>query len=1246
MVSVGCVRVSLFQASSPPSSGRAKAQARRAPLRSRAEDYRGDLLIPLESLTSAFLQGAAREAAAATVEDLRNGLEARLSAHCVLHVPAEQSKRFVEEHQLTASSVTLSPTPAAAGRVSASPCSSLPPTQPPFRCCASCSSSVATEAAAAEAATCSADPNTSLSKRRSAVCVPQAPWISICQLQRMPQRHGGVAAPSSPLSGAAPTHQGPLTYTAEEWMLRQHGSQDVYLSAAEARAVGAVDAEAEAFSTDKVEGGACYAAFFCLTTIAASEQAVRVASLRTAAPQPAQRNTPASSAASLAPTAFTVYALQRTLRVGVPRGTAAPPEDMDTHVPRLHSLQDIVVDRLATQRGVRVTRLLDAQTGAAVLPGEDALALLAAEVTALEAECAAPSSQPHRRAEYEALTQLLERAPETPPLSPARAAAKGGVADVASELLDRLVGSRAHAHAAEQFYYDGADAYGWAEQRTLISLSEVPSDPELQLSSHDTHVSLTPRRGGVSSQQSAEASPMALLSSDNSHSRPVPCVPRDASDPAVETHAKHADVIDDEADAEGVEPSHATGAHGTAASRLEHRFISPVNADSSRAHADAEAGEEETVRLSPVQQRRQLQATLPGAAPVPLRDSLWDMNEVFVYEDDASDAEGGIGATETEVIVEGGSSGSQRREQRRGSLVWSTPLARGSAGTMTHGDTGVSTTPLLYRTSSRISLSPPVQRGTAHSTPTTAPAERPTQRMLLAGTDSFEDDGGHDASEDAGAREEEASRDAGGEAAIRSAGCSGDAEETEDEEASRADASAVASSLSSAASHRTASSSPNNPAAEATPPRPAVLAASQIGGLLLAAMPSPAAAVSLPSPDPHQPAPPRRPAALFGAPVAFSAMELDERTTSMAPPPCSTPPLPLSPSRASAQELRSRLQSINPVPTQSSSSTPPQAEPQDNLVLSAEGAKAHPRVRVREAIALDVPDLPPTGDAVSPRGENSACAPSAAVASRAQRTRSPIFFSAEELHSMAVDGAATTATTASDDNRLHTRSPSSRRGPLSSALVRTSPSPSHSHRHHHYGYGHYIASYPLRHGSGGTSTSGPGADQESGGAIVDGGGEWTCGGSARSAALLRSSRYGAADGEERFVPSSSLSPSSTSQRVPGRGTAVEERVRSAAASSAAIALTSGATTSPNRPVQRGKRRRSPSASASGLETWIRFSDADKSSSDGGDASDDAGLHMLVTQQELPMYTGQSDASSTETDVGGDGDSDGSGSEST
>lgn len=1248
-VSRQCVRISLFQCA--PLSDTSAYQAHRAsqadgrsaarqPLfRSRSADYRGDVLIPLASIASSSLQSVDQKTATVKLHELRDGLEGRLSIYCVLHVPASHTRSFVEEHRLSPSSVSLTPPTAGSSapedvqlilsadeEQSRNRCDGAPVCfagKAQLRCCASCSSSVVAEAAAISSkgptilGTSSGPPEAAPNVNSN------APWICIHQLQRMAARGSDATSqtPSSSLLQAsfAPPPSPSAMRSADEWMLQQHDSTDVFLTASEAESVGAVDAEDDG-AEGEVEGGACYAAFFSLAMLPADERAKRLMLSLARSSAPA-----AGATASKSPTVFTVRAHHHTLRMGLPQPTSLDKADASKTLLSPPTMREAIIDRLRLQRRVHVERLLDPKSGAAVLPCESAPMLLAAQVVALEAECRAPLVA--QRKQEEQLTQRL--APRSPleaqqqsSSAPTNARSGGSSTETASDLLDHLVSPRAH-HHGDQYYYDGVDACDWAERCTLISPSELPSESELRLSfTASRGSSQVPRYSSTrpSTASSAAASSVVLVATESSSSHRVP-LPQDDDLWAVQTGPP---------DGVGVTGSSAETEvpmrteNGTDGHEHYHNQSRRVSGDQGGSTAFSfMSGEEATAPLSPVEGK------LEG-----LRDSLCDMNDVFIYEDEETvvdvDAVGTGGTGD-------GSSGDQRQE-RRSSLVWSTPVARGSGAGRMLNDTGFSATPLIYRTSTRLSLSPPTSPvAVLGKSAATAINEQPTQRMIFATSPSstaslFQsrhsstsvadeevtvigngDDG--DVTSAGEVRESDVVGQGTGDTAHKflmsvprasaaPAASASSAMSTTDSSLAAAPHSSNMSSSGSARSDR-----PSTPSCEATPPVRRKVAAASSREMLAAplSLVDSASSSALPSPCPHKP----RDAAV----PAHS----DEQTMLIAP--CSPPP----PSRSctSKHELRSRLHSLNPLATQNSSERVSQGAPlvaaQRSIdgwdVKNGENAVCHgpdgcscserKRARGRETIVLDSTDARPmavprvngahaatvfssmtsAGGSDDAHSTNSSVStPSTTVATRPVRMRSPIILSPGELRRMAFDMAISDAT--------QTRS-SSMRHPLGRTvdLELDDASEASNDMPGHYGYGSYVASYTLP--------------------CSDGWDDLECDVGWSHGSQHSSSRRSHKARPTQYCQSMVLQSAPQSSRRQGAAPPVVATTSEEAASAMDAAHHLNCT----------KPRRSLSFPASGLETWIRFTD-----DDSGGSESDADHHMLVTQQVIPVYSTRSNSS--------------------
>ncbi|KAG5497948.1 hypothetical protein GH5_02742 [Leishmania sp. Ghana 2012 LV757] len=1278
-VSRQCVRISLFQCAPlsdasvhqahQSSQADGKLEAKQRLFRSRLADYRGDVLIPLTSISSSPLPLTDKTPVNATLRQLLDGLEDRLSAYCVLHVPASRARRFVEEHQLAPSSMSLSPPAAESSaavdmrlpscaneRQSRDSCTGEPLClydSAKFCCCASCSSAVLAEAAIVSRKAPAALSSPSAAAGVASTVASNAPWIRINQLQRMTARRSGStshtpsSSPSLQASSVLRASPHPVL-SAEEWVRQQRHSADVFLTSSEAESIGAVAVDDDG-AGGEVEGGACYAAFFSLAMLPAAERAKRLMRSLAQASVPA-----AATAVSPFPAVFTVRAHNHFLRMGLP----LPSLEKDGSSKALSSpptLREIIIDRLRLQRGVHVERLLDADSGAAVLPCEGAAVLLSAQVGGLEAECRVPPAAPNGR--DEGFTQRL--APRSPSeaqqqlsSSSTRARVHDPGAETASDFLDHVVGLRAHGHADN--YYYGADAYGWAEWRTLISPSAPPSESELRLaftgsrnSSQASLYSSTP----PSAASSAAASSAVSLSTENSSSRPRPLLQSEAMG-AVLTAPPDGVVV--AGSSPGMKP-HLHTKSGADAEEQVNRQGKRVFSDQrgSPAFISIIDAEEETAPLSLVQDQLER-----------VHDSLCDMNDVFLYEDE----ETVMDAEVADAWASGGGGGSQRRE-RRSSLVWSTPVARGSGAARMLSDTGFCATPLMYRTRTRLSVSPSTSPvAVPGEAETTERNERPTQRTIFVKSPSSAASSSRSFASGASAQEAEmtppgsgwdegvASADEvpGGVAldqVVRKGSDIGDAavegrdghvaeqgtnKATDEALMSAASASAVSLASPSASSSSSVMSttesripsaptrssvsssicaggdSPWAPLDEATSivRREGAEASSREGQATPPPLLGRASSPALPLPQgclrsPH-PQKPRYAAAL---------VHVDEVTTSIAP--CST--LPPS-SRSSEHELRSCLHSLNPLATQDGSEYACQRAPLAAAQISVgrwhgksgegtvryahDGCSSSERMsaRVRGAITLDSSNSRPTAASVvagvqtvtrlspavsadsSDGADSTVSTPSTTVAARPVHGRSPILFSPEEVSRMALEMMSS--------DTAQTRSPS-----MGHPLRRTADgSLDHAcegseHTPGHYGYGDYIASYTL-----------PDSDHWN---DLDGNGEW---GYISPHSSARCSRQATVAQSSRGVV---LQPGSqSSQRLSAPSPVVATTAEEAEAG-----------TVPLHRLRHTKRRRSFSLSASGLETWVQLSDEDI-----GSTERDAGDHMLVTQQEMPLYSRHSSSS--------------------
>ncbi|CAG9578419.1 conserved hypothetical protein [Leishmania major strain Friedlin] len=1255
-VSRQCVRISLFQCA--PLSDTSVHQAHRAsqadgrpearhPLfRSRSADYRGDVLIPLVSIASSSLQSVHHKTGTVKLHQLRDGLEGRLSTYCVLHVPASRTRSFVEEHRLSPSSLSL--TPPAAGlsapedvqlilsadeEESRSRCEGAPvclPCKAQFRCCARCSSSVVAEAAAISSKAPAVLGASSAPREAASNITSNAPWICINQLQRMTARSSDTTSQtpssSSLQSCFAPSASTPPMRSVEEWMQQQHDSTDMFLTSSEAESVGAVNAEDDG-AEGEVEGGACYAAFFSLTMLPAAERAKRLMSSLARSSAPA-----AGATASKSPTVFTVRTHHHTLRMGLPLPTSLDKADSFRTLQSPLTLREAIIDRLRLQRRLRVERLLDTKSGAAVLPCESAPTLLAAQVVSLEAECRAPLSV--RSKQEEGLAQRL--APRSPleaqqqsSSTPTNARAGGPSTETASDLSDHLVSLRAH-HHGDQYYYDGADAYGWAEWRTLISVSELASESELRLSFTGSRgSSQMPRYSSTppSTASSDAASSVVLLFAESSSSHRAPR-PQDDDVCAVQTGPL--DGVGVAGSSAGMELPMSTE-NGTDDHEQYHDQGSKVSGDQGGSTAFFSMnGEEATTPLSP------MQGNLEG-----LRDSLCDMNDVFIYEDEET-------VVDVDVVGTGdrgdGSSGNQRQE-RRSSLVWSTPVARGSGAGRMLTDTGFSATPLTYRTSTQLSLSPPASPvAVPCKAAMTAINEQPTQRMIFATSPSSTASLFRSAHSGTSVEDEEViAFGSGDDGAVTSAGevHDGDVADQGAGDATREFLMSVArasvappastssamsstdSSIASASHSSNMSSSscarsdhPSTPSCEATSSvrREGAAASSSEMPVAPLSLVDSAPAFALSSPSPHKPR------------HAVAPAHPDEQTTLIAP--CSAPP----PSRrcTSEHELRSHLHSLNPVATQHSSERASQGAPVVASQRSTDGWDAkngekavlhgddggssseRKRARGQEMIALDSTDARPMAvlrgegaraamvlsSSTSAGGidddhstNSSVSTPSTTVATRSLRMRSPIILSPGELSRMALNMAASDA--------IQTRS-SSTRHPLARTVELDLDDASEVSEDTlgHYGYGGYVASYTV-----------PGRDDREDLVRDD---EWGHGSRHSSTHRSHMAR------PTQHCQSTVSQPVSQSSCQQGSAPLVVATTTEEAA----------ATMDPAHHLDGTKRCRSLSFPAPALETWICFTD-----DDSGGTESDPDHHMLVTQQGIPVYTTRSD-SSAESDGGG------------
>ncbi|TPP45753.1 hypothetical protein CGC21_35720 [Leishmania donovani] len=1172
-VSRQCVRISLFQCA--PLSDTSVHQARRAsqadgkpeakqPLfRSRSADYRGDVLIPLASIASSSLQSVDQKTETVKLHQLRDGLEGRLSTYCVLHVPASRTRSFVEEHRLSPLSVSL--TPPAAGpsapedvqlilaadeEQSRSRCEGAPvclPGEAQFRCCASCSSSVVAEAAAISSKAPTVLGASSVPPEAASNTTSNAPWICINQLQRMMARSSDATSQTPSSSSLQSCFAPPATSlpmrSAEEWMLQQHDSTDVFLTSSEAESVGAVDAEDDG-AEGEVEGGACYAAFFSLTMLPAAERAKRLMLSLARSSAPA-----AGATTSKSPTVFTVRTHHHTLRIGLPLRTSVGEADPSKTLQSPLTLREAIIDRLRLQRRVRVERLLDTKTGAAVLPCESAPTLLAAQVVSLEVECRA--SLAARSKQEEGLTQRL--APRSPleaqqqsSSTPTSARAGGPSTVTASDLLDHLASLRAH-HHGDQYYYDDVDAYGWAERRTLISPSELASESELRLTFTDSRgPSQMPRYSSTrpSTASSGAASSVVSLFADSSNSHRAQR-PQDDGLCAVQTGPP--DGVGVTGSSAGTELPMSTE-NGTNLHEQYHNRGSKVSGDQCGSTVFSSMnGEEATAPLSPVQGKL-----------VGLRDSLCDMNDVFIYEDEET-------VVDVDAVGTGGRgdgiSGNQRQE-RRSSLVWSTPVARAVPG----------------------------------KAATTAMNEQPTQRMIFATSPSSTASLFRSLHSGTSVENE-------GVTAFGSASASSAMSTTDSSIASAPHSSNMSSSSLARSYH------PSTPSCEATPSVRREGAAASSGEMLVAplSLVDSASASALPSPSPHKTG------------HAAAPAHPDEQTTLIAP--CSTPP----PSRrcTSEHEFRSYLHSLNPLATQNGSERASQGAPLVDAQRSTDGWNAQngekavchghdggisserKRARGRETMALDSTDARPmavlrgegehavtlfssstsAGGIEDDHSTNSSIStPSTTVAIRAVRMRSPIILSPGELSRMALNMAASDA--------IQIR-PSYMKHPLARTVELDLDDASEVSEDmlSHYDYGGYIASYTA-----------PGSDGREDLDRDDGRGHGSRHSSTCRSHMARPTQH---------CQSMVLQPVSQSSRRQGAAPLVAATTTEEAT----------ATMDPAHHLDGTTRRRSLSFPAPGLETWIRLTDDDSGGTESG-----ADHHMLLTQRAIPAHTTRSTSS--------------------
>jgi hypothetical protein len=1277
-----CVRVSVFQAKKDPRgagvSNAEDAQKGKTPssgsparlLRSSIEDYRGDLLLPLHALSpSAVALQDAEECLRdcmddhkTTVAHLIEGLEQRLSEYCVLHVPTAAAIAFVQENCMSESSLepfflsSHSVTPLSNGKDEEEKegvrCSA---SATPSRFCAACSTSLAKAAATS---------STSLPDEKS-------PWISIVQLQRLP---GKLGYPSLP------------ALTAEEWMLRQHGCPaSTFVSDDEADALH-IETVSRA---SPVEGGECYAAFFRLQMIPLGERAARLRALHVAA-----RATPPQLKA--APQSFlTVQALNHTVRIGVP-----PPLPTLVHggaLQRTPDLKQVVFSRLQAQRGVAVRRLLDPLTGAAVLPCETTTSLLAASLSTLAAECGVVTNDSRG-----GRTQQLQGPSEASPTAVAATATAtqtqrlsrlasleedavttAGTTAHGTDPFDHLVGLCAR-RRGEEYYYDGFDSHHWAEQRTAISISELPSESELRMTSVASVASSATAiyPPNVSSRTTAS---IITASAENSRSLPFAIM-----------HDEGEEVSNIEAVADGVAGEKGSAEEeGKSSSFTAHGFIActPVH------HADTASCQSGAVSIG----SGFTQLGSENVDRLDLRDSLRDMNEVFLYEEEET-----IGEPQGDAAQGDEGDGQHRQsstQQRRSSLVWSTPAARGSAGGFQSAEVGVSATPLTYRTCTQLSPSPQRthsltegREGTLHGRVTTTLPAVPlrlslsssslsplsssasrgsrndnTKEAASAATEESSDEESEEASFQHSSDDEARLRAARAEADI------GSEEEGENDDDDNGDAvnevgsvDFVGMSEEDASSSSTLSTTPSNtlappdrPSASnccsrskrdpisgdrpphlqtsgdesrtaATPPRQRVDASTSgtSGRHQFACTPPSLSAASASASSPSSRLPPVRVEYVRSPPQRSTAVLLGEGTTPL--PSCSTPP---SRSCTFKREVRSHLQRINPVSTQNS-----QPASQGGESTNSRGHRnsvKRPRtdeeqqspvfshtVHIARASSHITPDgVYPTSAPTSSVRTGSALSslPSTVAANKATRHRSPIYFSPAELAGMAadpVDGAGRNTSDLSDfassavSSLAESAAVETEREKEESGRPRTPPG---------RGYGPFVAAYPFRESDLDDSTEGVA--------------RWDH--ASHASHPSSSPRKHLPPYQPRHsTPQRLLASVGPELSNVGLSPPFSEQRRCQQRSSQPI---SDGALLPSAPRVTSQRLRcSESQSASGVESWVRFNDAEgeetnklcfmgeEDSAIAKEDYDDEEV-MLVTQQEIPDFAVQTDSSGSDDD---------------
>ncbi|KPA83219.1 hypothetical protein ABB37_02902 [Leptomonas pyrrhocoris] len=1205
-------------------------------LRSCVDNYRGDVLLPLPSLTSSTKADDACESRARTAAQLIAGLEQRLTRYCVLHVPKSRMKTFVQENCLSESALIphsaqgcsdiLSPADADDGE-DGTQRDSISST----RYCADCSAPLVKEAAGTS----------------GVLSDEKVPWIRICQLQRMLGERGGSTA---------------RIPTAEEWMLRQQGPTDLYVSDDEANALPIEPVEADSFLT----GGECFAAFFQLQMISPGEREKKLISSQEVVDEPPPAMRPMQPAAQ---SFFTVHAFHNTVRIGLPPPLSASSDERKEHLRNsaLPSLRSVVWSRLQAQRGVKVRRLLDPQTGAAVLPCESTSALMAASLTTFVAECDEPAEHQQREGPTQELPGLPSSSTSTPAVQTQRLSrgARSCLTQPNADLFENLVGLRAQ-RREDQYYYDGFQSRDWADQRTAISLSELPSESELRMTSVASQASdftaiyPHPSSSRHPSQASRTTASAFTVSTENSRSRPFPVVPDEGEE------TSNGGVVLErrgESDHDGKNCySGDVTAQNVAVSRDTH-------------NADATARSPGSTARDTVSPFVNDQSHLFG-----LQDSLRDMNEVFLYEDEETVIEpqdGGQPKTDLN-----GQDESFSPRQRRGSLVWSTPAARGCAGGFNFAERGMSTTPLTYRTSTQLSTSPahsphaayadehkremmsdpPVQRFIFPLSPSQSPStstngnaeedgeERRAESMLeQANTGAFLDDLGASAPNegvDEDSVEDEEDSEANDEASTESGAAvssdrpspsrshprpnNGHKQQEVDTETIKATATPLRQQFSpSSSTHHFACTPPSHSKSSASPSSPLPLS------------------VTLSQVDSH----------------LFASAGSDEATTPL--PYCATSS---SRCRTAEQELRGHLRSLNPLSTQSSQTKsqgmgkmgsgrrqqehdqhapPPGGNAWGPRFSSAAGPQTTKRPRenqdggVVDALHSATPrrddaswrstphgsHARPVGTDAARVGSTSSSPPSTVAARRQARHRSPIYFSPDELLGMTANpltasGGAKSSRFASCSSSLSSRGGSASGERASEAYNQGAQFDRR--------YPPFIASYPLHE-----------SDFMNAG---DGVAKW---GHESGTPNPRSSprKQHPQNPQQHNTPSQPLtssgpdlhgcrSPLHPPPFVSCFPESFSARRRRQYPSQPQPQMTDTNYTPGTVRVSSQRLRRSESHSASGIETWVRFSDVDGDETSGkigcaGVSSGDDDELMLVTQQEIPDYTAELSSSDSE-----------------